>query len=873
MHSLSIERKSTRRKQKYEVPLIVRRDSGPPTHGVILNMFTKGNHWYAATLTTTGAIYTLRVSDFTFVIPGFVSPDLSIRCRVDDEDSLDAHARAARLQVLKRARDFERAVEDVTNSLGTSIVNLYPQVRAESSDAWSRITTIEAARLLVPQPKSPIMTLLAVQKHLLKRDLEFVAPLNFHRQDASFDVRPQSHAENLQVVKSWIREKSTVIDAFAFKARRLIERSCALAAESADEPPSEPIPSGLLFSRSDWAIVSLLLRSLRRSRHIQTDPYAVHVPAIVKAVGMYEIDGTSGEIDSSTVVRLLKDIAVFTPWEDVMSRNKDVEALLADHNLQKSAVANIKLTKRGRASVYSPSAQSGFLSPTMQTGLLSSDPHESVRHDFGMLPVYVVDGLDAEERDDGISIETIPGEPDAYWIHVHIADPTAVLPLEHSITLQARRQLQTIYYVHKTLPMLPTPLVSQRIGLQETDGDEAQKVLTFSCKIDETGEIIGHNVRAGIVRNVAIIDYDTVDRLLGENATLWITYPFGRRDSAPPGPGGIDLAGLEQHRDQLDLLMKATRRLVRSRMRLPMIQFAYPFAELTMHPRPPPENNTESRTPVYYRGFPTLTYSVHHPEQLETGARSMIAECMKVACRVASRFCLEKGVPMIRRGTDKNEMVDNPDFQKLLGMRNDKGFVDMKELAKVDLKMPLARYTLDPIGHWGLGIRDGEGYIRATSPLRRFMDAIAHWQIKSALLPASSAGSKPPFSHSELQQLISEVRPKEQTLNSTERFHLKYWAHAYLHRLRETRIQQDAKGLATGDDPLRLLDAFVVSGVSLELRHRRLRCDVYIPSLGLAGDLLVDKGPRVALGDAVTVSVKDIILGMTPKLVVEFAGS
>lgn len=45
------------------------------------------------------------------------------------------------------------------------------------------------------------------------------------------------------------------------------------------------------------------------------------------------------------------------------------------------------------------------------------------------LPIYVIDAVYAEELDDGISIESVPGEPNTDWIHIHVADPTIELQL------------------------------------------------------------------------------------------------------------------------------------------------------------------------------------------------------------------------------------------------------------------------------------------------------------------------------------------------------------------------------------------------------------------------------------------------------------
>jgi len=70
-------------------------------------------------------------------------------------------------------------------------------------------------------------------------------------------------------------------------------------------------------------------------------------------------------------------------------------------------------------------------------------------------------------------------------------------------------------------------------------------------------------------------------------------------------------------------------------------------------------------------------------------------------------------------------LEDTRDFEKLEALMDEDGFVDHAEYLKVKLHIPPVQYLLDPAMHWAMGIR--EGYVRVTSPLRRYNDLVAHW--------------------------------------------------------------------------------------------------------------------------------------------------
>jgi hypothetical protein len=73
-----------------------------------------------------------------------------------------------------------------------------------------------------------------------------------------------------------------------------------------------------------------------------------------------------------------------------------------------------------------------FPQEILSDSIYSRDPVESMRRDFGDIPVYVIDSPTAHELDDGISIEETP---DGVWVHAHIADPSHLIPPNHPLSI------------------------------------------------------------------------------------------------------------------------------------------------------------------------------------------------------------------------------------------------------------------------------------------------------------------------------------------------------------------------------------------------------------------------------------------------------
>lgn len=214
-----------------------------------------------------------------------------------------------------------------------------------------------------------------------------------------------------------------------------------------------------------------------------------------------------------------------------------------------------------------------------------------------------------------------------------------------------------------------------------------------------------------------------------------------------------------------------------------------------------------------YDGDTTIHLDPYRDSTLSP-SHNMVSEFMVIAGRVAAKFCTEHKLSVPFRG--QVSMYDVPLEAATRVVGDSHGFSltptvgsflrqlppnnSFKELAefvaaarcsvsgnmsyfeynKILRYMPPATIDLRPIQHFSMGIpgvnplstssssstspfmhSSMNGYLKATSPLRRYSDMIVHWQIKSKLAQLSSGATLPSFNEADLKRLIPRLHAKE----------------------------------------------------------------------------------------------------------------
>lgn len=800
--------------------------------------------WRFVTLTSSGEIWFPVREDIMFTLPSLVPPDLAERCGITEiaEGESNIHAR---VEVLKRLKHMEKVVEQTYAVWGEKAPYAYDAVKDKDPSKWARTTVGDVADRVLPNAN--LIAIFVTHKFLMNNPIHFVAHPYYHTFPA-FHVRPQSHVEELQTIKEWIRQRNGPIQAFANKAQTIIEKNQRSHEQWPVGTPSRAVGDHSWTSK-DKVILSFLLRSLRPYRSTQSDPYSLGRSAILKA-----IHPNGPPIGDEEVQTVLVKLGVLAPWQDLQVMTPELELDLEDEATSPQIQADNAIVARA----LSAPPKQGVLGPE---DFYPSDPLESVRHDFGDMPVFVVDDVTAQELDDGFSIERVPLEPDNFWVHIHIADPASVIPPSHVLAKKAAKRLSTAYFLHRSWPLFPKSLLhSPQYGLSlGARKDLPNNVLTFSGKVNGKGDIVDIKVRAGIIRNVNVVSYEAVDSALNIPISIQ-KFPFG---GERPKPLLQQLS--EPHVKDLRDLTSVSDRLIERRYRDGLFIPSFPAAAITDLQHIPGNIKSPTLDPSVFKGFPKFGYSVFHTHDRDAGARSMVAEMMKLGCRVVSRFSLEQDIPALRRVSDPPMMTSDSDLQKLLDMRMPHGFVPMEEAMKYMVYQPPGEYSLEPKRHAGLGVPDGEGYVRATSPLRRYGDLVAHWQIHHALLGSAPRKSYP-FDGEKLLELAISMKASERMMKNIATQHERYWLTTFLKRWAE----DTARGFEREDDPLEKLHGITLAVPALDTDSRKFQTEVLIPILGMRAHLVnLDSSNRdMPSGTSVPVGVESFRLGIRPLVTV-----
>ena len=777
-------------------------------------------------LVSTGEVWPVLEGDVMFTIPDFIQPEIISRCDTQEAAQSEQDINA-RVTILKRLKELELSVErEYSRVLQRSSAALHYLSRRKP-DEWAKVTVPTVAKSVMWHSVDPVVSLLCVHKCLMDQPTMYVADPTSYLSTQSFSVRPLRQQEELRRASQMIGRGHPAVGTLVEKARTLITAQRTRSRTTFGEMVAVPIES-IQFNEDERVLIHFLIDFVRQSRSTQTDPYIVPVATLFKKINMVEVL----RVDQASVHLLLVEMGVLPPWDDPIVRDsKEREAA--------------EFTR-----VLLPNPRGTFSEDEFAPDIV-----ESLRHDFGGLPVYVIDELEAHELDDGISIEAIPNEPDNHWVHVHIADPTSVLHPNHRLFKHAAKSLQTLYYVHGANPMIPVDIVQQGLSLG-SGKDGIAKVMSFSLKVDSEGEITDYRVRPAFVRNINVVSYSDVDHALDTCSAE--TFPFGRHTS-PPATRQLSPT---QTKD-LKTLLQVANRLVRPRLKANVLSFGLPRATVVATSSPPPFA-LQTLTPHFFDGFPRLEYSVQDTSFVESGARHIVSESMKGAARVASRFCRDKGISAIRRVATPLILNQPGDMDRLLAMRDPYGYVSLFEIVKSNGVFPTSNYSLQPKAHWQIGVPDGEGYCRVTSPLRRYGDMVAHWNIKAALLAEHEGGKPPMFSEQYLTHLAKDMRVRESHIDGTQDADEKYWYLRFIENWmgRATEAQKEEILGSLAAYPLWPLHDNPTTGGGIT--------KAAIPALGTIAELLLpSKTTSIELGEPIHVRISEFRFGNSPTLFVK----
>ncbi|MGB3135570.1 MAG: ribonuclease R family protein, partial [Nodosilinea sp.] len=335
------------------------------------------------------------------------------------------------------------------------------------------------------------------------------------------------------------------------------------------------------------------------------------------------------------------------------------------------------------------------------------------RLDLTHLKVYTVDDASTQEIDDGLSLETLADGSQRLW--VHIADPTRWLLPGDDLDLEARRRCTTVYLPTGMIPMFPLELATGAMSLLQ---GQTCYALSFGITLSADGDVQDYSIHPSLIRPTYRLTYDDVDEML----ELGIT--------AEPEIQG--LAQWAKVRDQWRLNQGA-------------ISINMPESSIKV---------SEAKDDIVIEVLN------------DSAARQMVAEMMILTGEVAAHYGQAHALAIPFRSQPQPEL---PSSEELISLPT--GWVRDSAIRRC---MTRSEVGITPNRHATLGL---DSYSQVTSPIRRYLDLVTHFQLKAHL-----RGEPLPFSSAEITELAIGASSAAYEATLVERQTKRYWALEYLRR-------------------------------------------------------------------------------------------
>ena len=333
-----------------------------------------------------------------------------------------------------------------------------------------------------------------------------------------------------------------------------------------------------------------------------------------------------------------------------------------------------------------------------------SEADRAGRKDLRDWLMVTIDGEDAKDLDDAVSLQTIDGN---YVLGVHIADVTNYVQENSALDREAFERGTSVYLADRVIPMLPHKLSN---GICSLNAGEDRLALSCIMTFDQAGEMIDHEIVETVIHVDKRMSYNGVAKILD---------------------GNTEETGTDQEIVSMLLSMKKLSDILRERRgRRGSIDFDFPETKVILD---------ENGKPVDIRPYE------------RNGATKIIEDFMLMANETVAEEYYWRELPFIYR---THEVPDEDKIRKLSTFINNFGYhihvrneVRPKEIQKLLDKvdgtpeealisrlalrsMKQARYTTENTGHFGLAAKY---YTHFTSPIRRYPDLQIHRIIKENL--------------------------------------------------------------------------------------------------------------------------------------------
>ncbi len=370
-------------------------------------------------------------------------------------------------------------------------------------------------------------------------------------------------------------------------------------------------------------------------------------------------------------------------------------------------------------------------------GLSTTIKANKQRRDLRTLPFVTIDGAKAEDFDDAVYCRRDGG---SWRLLVAIADVSHYVKAGTALDQEAALRGNSVYFPNRVIPMLPEKLANELCSLKPAANRYA---MVCELAVSDCGRVEGHEFYPAIIRSVARLTYDEVDKVIqGRDKAHGMAKEIGLLHTL--------YQAMHARRADLGLLDFATTETV--------MQFDAEGQIVDIHALS--RNDAHRLIEEFMLAANVAT------------AESLLQAKLPVLFRNHDRPAEEKitqlnaflgGLGLQLAGGMAPKTRDYARIMALVQSRDDKRLIETVLLRS----LPLAVYEAKNKGHFGLAFA---AYTHFTSPIRRYPDLLAHRAIRR-LLKQKQPGH---YTATEIHQLgahagMTERRADEATRDVSQR--------------------------------------------------------------------------------------------------------
>ncbi|PJI07628.1 MULTISPECIES: ribonuclease R [Clostridium] len=325
------------------------------------------------------------------------------------------------------------------------------------------------------------------------------------------------------------------------------------------------------------------------------------------------------------------------------------------------------------------------------------------RRDLRDIKMVTIDGEDAKDLDDAVSLEVLPNGN--FKLGVHIADVSNYVRENNPLDQEALKRGNSVYLIDRVIPMLPKKLSN---GICSLNPRQDRLAMTCMMEIDHTGKVLKHDIFESVISTNERMTYTDVTKILRDKDEETIKrYDYLYED-------------FKAMEELASILYK--KRIARG-----AIDFEFEESKITLN---------ELGKPVQIGPYERAV------------ANRIIEEFMLVCNETVAEHFFWANIPFVYRvhedpDSEKlerfNEFVHNIGYAVKWGaevhpkqlqdvIEKIKGTKEETVVSTLLLRsLKQARYSPECSGHFGLAARY---YCHFTSPIRRYPDLMIHRVIK-----------------------------------------------------------------------------------------------------------------------------------------------